>query len=274
MGGRPGYYICAPITHLWASYPDHAQLDDIVSHLEAKGRLSNGSWAGVPTTATTLTEWLMQTPVLRHFCSVFDDIQSFVLGERQSDTAMSYAGPSVPPHLQSSTAYPEAIFAARAKVGKDRNWADVICPFESAHHPEHIERVSTSQFQQTIVNQVNQSKSKVLWALERTLLCDVSRCFSFGVDVAGATFRIWFACRSSIFAFSFDWLEVRHPKNVFLSCSPYIGPRLTHSVLHHSRHLQQLRPGDRHQHRCCRRISLQVHLYYRRNNIPDLELPV
>jgi len=27
--------------------------------------------------------------------------------------------------------------------------------------------------------------------------------------VAGATFRIWFACRATVFSFSFDWLEVR-----------------------------------------------------------------
>ena len=152
MGGHPGYYICAPVAHLWACYPDHAQLDGITSHLEAKGTLSSGSWAGVPTTATTLTEWLTRTPVLRHLCLIFDDIQSFVLGEHQSDLAMLYAGPSVPPHVQSTTAYPEAILTAKAEVGKDRGWADVICPFESAHHPEYIERVSASQIQQTVAN--------------------------------------------------------------------------------------------------------------------------
>ena len=144
MGGRPGYYICAPLSHLWASYPVHVQLDDITSHLEARGRLSNGSWVGVPTAAAALTEWLTQTPVLRHLCLAFDDIQSFSLGGHQNDTEMVYAGPSVPPHFQSTTAYPEATLVAR-EMGKERDWSDVICPIESEHRPEYIERVSALQ---------------------------------------------------------------------------------------------------------------------------------
>ena len=56
---------------------------------------------------------------------------------------------------------------------------------------------------------MRKSRSKVLRSLERILLCDVRRCFSFGVDVVGATFRIWFACRAALFSFSFDWVEVR-----------------------------------------------------------------
>ena len=142
MSGRSGYYIRAPITHLWASFPIHVQLDDIASHLEAKGKLSNGSWAGIPTTAPTFTEWPAWTPVLRHLCLIFDDIQSFVLGEHRGDTVMVYAGPSVPPHHQSTTAYPEAMLAVRAEVGKERNWTDVMCPFEYARHPGYIEHVS------------------------------------------------------------------------------------------------------------------------------------
>ena len=142
MGGYPGYYICAPISHLWTSYPIQVQLEDIASHLEVKGRLSNGSWTGVPTTATPLTEWFTQTPVLKHFCLIFNDIQSFVHGEHQSDTTIVYAGPSKPPHLQSATAYPEAMLVVKGKVGKERSWADLICPFESAYHPRCIERVS------------------------------------------------------------------------------------------------------------------------------------
>lgn len=142
MGGHPGYYICAPITHLWASYPTRVQLDDITSYLEAKGRLSNGSWTGVPTTTTTFVEWLTQTPVLKHLCLIFDDIQSFVLGGHPSDTAMVYAGPSAPPHLQSVTAYPEAILALKTGIGEEPNWADVMCPFEFAYNSGCIERVS------------------------------------------------------------------------------------------------------------------------------------
>lgn len=142
MGGHPGYYICAPISHLWASYPIHVHLGDITSHLEAKGRLSNGSWTGVPTTTTTLIEWLTQTPVLKHLCLIFDDIQSFVLDGHPSDTAMVYAGPSAPPHLQSTAAYPEAMLAVNAERGEEHNWADVICPFESAYNSRCIERVS------------------------------------------------------------------------------------------------------------------------------------
>ena len=142
MGGQPGYYICAPMSHLWASYPIYVQLDDLESYLEAKGRLSNGNWTGVPATATALTEWFTQTPVLKHFCLIFDEIQSFVLGERQGDTAMVYAGPSAPPHLQSATAYPEAMLAVKAEAGQERNWTDVMCPFESAYHPRCVERVS------------------------------------------------------------------------------------------------------------------------------------
>ena len=64
------------------------------------------------------------------------------------------------------------------------------------------------QFWRAAADQVNKSRSKVLWALERILLCDVRRCFSFGVDIAGATFQIWFACRAALFSFSFDWLKV------------------------------------------------------------------
>ena len=142
MGGHPGYYICAPISHLWASYPTHVQLNDIASHLETKGRLTNGSWTGIPTTTTALAEWFTQTPVLKHLCLIFDDIQSFVLGERPSDAAMVYAGPSVPAHLQSVAAYPEAMLTVKAEIGRERNWADVICPFESAYHPSRVEHVS------------------------------------------------------------------------------------------------------------------------------------
>ena len=97
MGGHPGFYIRAPITHLWASYPIHVQLDDITSHLEATGRLFDGSWAGIPTTTPALTEWPERSPVLKHLCLIFDDIQSFVFGEHQCDMEMVYAGPSVPP---------------------------------------------------------------------------------------------------------------------------------------------------------------------------------
>ena len=55
---------------------------------------------------------------------------------------MVYAGPSVSPHLQSTAAYPEAMLTVGVGIGKESNWADVICPFESAYHPSHIERVS------------------------------------------------------------------------------------------------------------------------------------
>jgi hypothetical protein len=133
MRGHPDYYIRAPITHLWASYPIHVQLDDIVSHLEARGKLANGSWTGVPTTATTFTEWFIQKPALKHLCPIFNDIQSFVLGERQSDTTMVYAGLSVP------TLYPEAMLAVKGVLGKECDWADVICPFESDYgHAEDV----------------------------------------------------------------------------------------------------------------------------------------
>ena len=89
-------------------------------------------------------EWFTQAPALKYLCLIFDDIQSFMLGEHPNDTVMVYAGPSVPPHLQSTTAYPEAMFAMKAKTGKERNWADVICPFESAYHPNRSECVSAS----------------------------------------------------------------------------------------------------------------------------------
>jgi len=58
---------------------------------------------------------------------------------------MVYAGPSVPPHLQSTAAYPEAMLTVKAETGKELNWADVICPFESASHPGRIECVSALQ---------------------------------------------------------------------------------------------------------------------------------
>ena len=141
MGGDPGYHICAPITHLWASYPINVQLDVVASHLEAKGRLTNGSWTGLPTT-TPLTEWSTRTPILKHLCLIFGDVQSLVLGERRSGMAMVYAGPSIPPHLQSPTAYPEAMLTLRAEAGEEYNWADVMCPFESAFYPGRIDRVS------------------------------------------------------------------------------------------------------------------------------------
>jgi len=80
------------MTHLWTSFPIHIQLDDVTSHLEAKGRLSNGSWAGIPTKESALTEWLARTPILGYLCLIFDDIQSFALGEHRSDTPMVYAG--------------------------------------------------------------------------------------------------------------------------------------------------------------------------------------
>lgn len=146
MGGDPGYYIRAPISHLWASYPTHVQLNAITSHLEAKGRLANGNWTGIPTTAAALAGWSTQTPILKYFCLIFADIQSFVLDEHRSNTVMVYAGPSVPPHLQSTAAYPEAMLTVKAETGKERNWADVICPFESASHLERVERVSALQF--------------------------------------------------------------------------------------------------------------------------------
>ena len=98
----------------------------------------------LPTAATTLVEWFTQAPALKYLCLIFDDIQSFMLGEHPNDTAMVYAGPSVPPHLQSTTAYPEAMFTMKAKTGKERNWADMTCPFESAYHPNRSERVSAS----------------------------------------------------------------------------------------------------------------------------------
>ena len=143
MGGDPGYHICAPIGHLWASYPINVQLDVVASHLEAKGRLANGRWTDLPTTATTLTEWSTHTPVLKHLCLIFDDIQSLVLEECRTDMAMVYAGPSMPPHLQSPDAYPEAMLTLRAETRGEYNWADVICPFESEFYPGRIERVST-----------------------------------------------------------------------------------------------------------------------------------
>ena len=141
MGGRPGYYIRAPISHLWASYPTHVQLNNIASHLETNGRLTNGSWTGIPTTTVTaLAEWFTQTPVLKHLCLIFDDIQSFLLDQHlASDKVMVYAGPSVPSHLQSTTAHPEAMLTMKAEVGKGYDWADVICPFESARHPSRVE---------------------------------------------------------------------------------------------------------------------------------------
>ena len=146
MGGRPGYYVRAPISHLWASYPTHVQLNNIASHLETKGRLTNGSWTGIPTTGTARAEWFMQMSALNHLCLIFDDIQSFVLGEHlASDKVMVYTGPSVPSHLQSTTAYPEAMLTMKVDVGNGYDWADVICPFESACHPAHVECVSALQ---------------------------------------------------------------------------------------------------------------------------------
>lgn len=142
MGGRPGYYIRAPISHLWASYPTHIQLNNVVSYLEAKGRLTDGSWTGIPTAATTLAEWSTQAPVLKHFCLIFDDIRSFLLGECPSDTVMVYAGPSAPARPQSTATYPEAMLTVKTEMGKGHNWADVICPFESVYHPGRVERVS------------------------------------------------------------------------------------------------------------------------------------
>jgi len=234
MGGDPGYYICAPISHLWASYPIHVQLSVVTSRLEAKGRLANGKWTGIPTTATALTEWSTQTPILKYLCLIFDDIQSFVLDEHQSNTAMVYAGPSVPLHLQSTAAYPEAMLTVKAEAGKERNWADVVCPFESASHPGRIERVSALQVLVNHPDRANKSRSKVLWALERILLCDVRRCFSFGVDVAGAVFQVWFACRATLFSFSFDWLKVWFTFKTSLSwllIRPRIRTRLYDSSL-------------------------------------------
>lgn len=147
MGGDPGYYIRAPrapISHLWASYPIHVQLDDIASHLVAKGRLSKGTWTGISTTAASLAE-PVQTPVLKHFCLILNDIQSFVLqvGGRQRDTEMVCAATSEASlYLQSTFAFPEAMLAVRLELRKERDCTDVICPFESTHHPRSAERVS------------------------------------------------------------------------------------------------------------------------------------
>jgi len=58
---------------------------------------------------------------------------------------MVYAGPSVPPHLQSTAACPEAMLTVKAETGKECNWTDVICPFESASHSGCVERVSALQ---------------------------------------------------------------------------------------------------------------------------------
>ena len=144
MGGHPGYYICIPISHLWASYPTHSRLDDIASHLETKGRLVNGSWAGIPTTATTPAEWFTQAPALKYPCLIFDDIQSFMLGEHPSDMVMVYAGPSVPPTPSVHHCVSRGNVTMKVKTEQERNWADVICPFESAYHPNCSERVSAS----------------------------------------------------------------------------------------------------------------------------------
>ena len=55
---------------------------------------------------------------------------------------MVYAGPSAPPHLQSTAAYPEAMLALKTGIGEEPNWADVMCPFEFAYNSRCIERVS------------------------------------------------------------------------------------------------------------------------------------
>jgi hypothetical protein len=110
--------------------------------LEAKGRLANGRWTSIPTTAAARAEWFADTPVLEYICLIFEDIQTFVFGEHRSDKTMIYAGPSVPAHLQSTTAYPEAVLATNAGTGMQRSWADVICPFEFEDDPRRIEHVS------------------------------------------------------------------------------------------------------------------------------------
>jgi hypothetical protein len=142
MDGRPGYYICAPVNHLWASYPIRIQLDDLKARLEADDKLTNGRWTGIPTTTTALAEWFARTPVLEHLCSIFDDIQSLLSADNRNENTIIYAGPSVPAHLQSATAYPEAMLAARVRAGKERSWADVICPFEFEDDPRRIKHVS------------------------------------------------------------------------------------------------------------------------------------
>jgi hypothetical protein len=44
---------------------------------------------------------------------------------------MVYAGISVPPQSKPTNLYPEAMLAVKGVLGKECDWADVICPFES-----------------------------------------------------------------------------------------------------------------------------------------------